>query len=87
MQNSPDVDRFVRNRWIWLACLDSESGTLWELRSSGFVPHAAESLLATIIGESATWYGGKRGFLPPVAIVSSPSATGDTGPRHSVEPT
>ena len=66
---NPAIERLVRNRWIWFACLDPESGTLYELRASGFVAHTAEHTLAVVAGESAAWYQGKRGFLPPVAIV------------------
>jgi uncharacterized protein len=62
------IERLVRHRWIWLACLDAESGTLWELRATGFVTHTPEHPLAVVAGESAAWYQGKRGFLPPVAI-------------------
>ena len=68
VQESPAIERLVTNRWIWLACLDTESGALWELRSNGFVPHSPEHALAVVTGESATWYQGKRGLLPPVAI-------------------
>jgi uncharacterized protein YbcC (UPF0753/DUF2309 family) len=74
LQANPTVERLVRNRWVWLACLDPESGALWELRHSGFVAHTAEHGLAAVAGGSAAWYQGKRGFLPPVAIVSSTSA-------------
>jgi uncharacterized protein len=87
VQNSPDVDRLVRNRWIWLACLDATSGTLWELKASGFVPHAAEHLLPAINGESASWYGGKRGLLAPVAIVPPASTRRDGGPRDAADRT
>ena len=73
VQGNPDIERLVRNRWIWLACLDAESGALWELRSTGFVAHTPEHALAVVTGESAAWYQGKRGFLPPVAIVRPPS--------------
>jgi uncharacterized protein YbcC (UPF0753/DUF2309 family) len=76
VQSNPGIERLVRNRWIWLACLDGESGTLWELRSRGFIPHAPQHALATVVGDSAAWYQGKRGFLSPVAIV--PSATSQT---------
>ena len=69
VQANPSIERLVRNRWIWLACLDTGSGALWEFRSTGFVPHTAEHALPIVTGESATWYQGKRGFLPPVAIV------------------
>jgi uncharacterized protein YbcC (UPF0753/DUF2309 family) len=69
VQGNPGIERLVRNRWIWLACLDPESEGLSELRPAGFVPHTPEHALATVAGESAAWYQGKRGFLPPVAIV------------------
>jgi uncharacterized protein YbcC (UPF0753/DUF2309 family) len=69
VEANPNIERLVRNRWVWLASLDPESGRLWELRSTGFVAHTAEHTLAVVKGESAAWYQGKRGFLPPVAIV------------------
>ncbi len=68
LQGNPSLDRLVRNRWIWLASLDPDTGALWEFRSTGFVPYLPEHPLATVAGESATWYQGKRGFLHPVAI-------------------
>ena len=66
---NPTLQRLVRNRWLWLACLDADSGALWELRSTGFVLHEPEHTLAVVAGDSASWYQGKRGFLPPVVIV------------------
>ena len=33
VEGNPAIERLVRHRWIWLACLDAESGTLWELRA------------------------------------------------------
>jgi uncharacterized protein YbcC (UPF0753/DUF2309 family) len=75
IERNPGVEQLVRNRWIWLACLDPESGAVSELRSGGFVAHAPEGPLRTVTGDSATWYQGKRGFLPPVSIVA-PAAGG-----------
>jgi hypothetical protein len=82
VEGNPAIERLVRRRWIWLACLDAESGTLWELRATGvpaeasakvgFVAHSPEHALAVVAGESAAWYQGKRGFLPPVAIRREP---------------
>jgi uncharacterized protein YbcC (UPF0753/DUF2309 family) len=69
VQAHPAIERLVANRWIWLACLDPESGALWELRAAGFVAHATQHALALVRGDSMAWYQGKRGFLPPVAIV------------------
>jgi uncharacterized protein len=73
MKANPTIERLVRHRWLWLACLDAESGALWELRANGFAPHTVEHALAMIAGESAAWYQGKRGFLAPVAILPEPS--------------
>ena len=67
LEQNAGIDRLVRNRWIWLACL--EEGTLWELRPDGYVRHEPRQPLPAIAGGSAAWYQGKRGFLPPVEIV------------------
>ncbi len=72
VEGNPAIERLVRHRWIWLACLDAESSTLWEMRAAGFVAHAPEHALAVVAGDSAAWYQGKRGFLPPVAILREP---------------
>ncbi|HYM26298.1 MAG TPA: putative inorganic carbon transporter subunit DabA, partial [Vicinamibacterales bacterium] len=72
--SNPSIERLVRNRWIWLACLDPASGTLWEKRSHGFVARAAERPLPVVTGDSADWYQGKRGFLPPAAITPAAHA-------------
>jgi uncharacterized protein YbcC (UPF0753/DUF2309 family) len=77
VQQHPAIERLVRNRWIWLACLDPESGRLWECRAGSFVPHRVEHPLLTVAGGSAAWYQGKRGFLPPVAIVDGARAAID----------
>ena len=69
VHDNPAIERLVRNRWIWLACLSPESGALWEFRSTGFIQHRPEHPLPTVTGDSASWYQGKRGFLSPVAIV------------------
>jgi uncharacterized protein YbcC (UPF0753/DUF2309 family) len=74
VQGNAAIDRLVRNRWIWLAHLDSDSGELWELRAAGFVRHVPQQPLAVVAGTSATWYQGKRGFLPPVALSPIPGA-------------
>ncbi len=72
---NPNLERLVRNRWIWIAALDPTSSTLVELRAAGFVPHRPSHELPVVVGESADWYHGKRGFLQPVAIVPRADAT------------
>jgi uncharacterized protein YbcC (UPF0753/DUF2309 family) len=68
LRANPSVDRLVRNRWIWLASLDPNSGAVAEFRSTGFVKRTPEQRLPVVAGTSADWYQGKHGFLPPVAI-------------------
>src|SRR5216117_2325183 len=38
VSGNAQIERLVRNRWIWLASLDAESGALSELGPTGFVP-------------------------------------------------
>ena len=73
VQQNTTIERLARNRWIWLAHLDSGSGEIWELRAEGFVRHVPQHPLGVVTGNSATWYQGKRGFLPPVALRAIPS--------------
>jgi uncharacterized protein YbcC (UPF0753/DUF2309 family) len=81
VESNPDIERLVRNRWIWLASLDVDSGGLWELRPAGFVAHALEHAPPTVAGGSAAWYQGKHGYLAPVVIVGADSsADGDVRP-------
>ena len=86
VEGNAGIERLVRNRWVWLACL-AGLRRLWELRSSGFVAHTSKQPLAVVVGESASWYQGKRGFLPPVAIVDPlhPERTSAPEPRHDGE--
>jgi hypothetical protein len=69
LNDNAAISRLVRNRWIWIACLDIKSGTLSEFRSAGFVQHTPKHPLQVVAGTSSVWYQGKRGFLAPVAIV------------------
>lgn len=71
VRNNPAIDRLVRNRWVWLACLDAASDALWELRASGFVQHLPGHALPVVTGDSAAWYEGKHGFIPPASIAGA----------------
>jgi uncharacterized protein YbcC (UPF0753/DUF2309 family) len=79
--SNPVIDRLVRHRWIWLASLDPASGALWEFRAGGFTAYTPEHPLPVVAGDSASWYQGKRGFLPPVAIRREPFEAGGRGAR------
>jgi uncharacterized protein YbcC (UPF0753/DUF2309 family) len=87
IDRSPSLAQLITNRWIWLACLDAESDRLWEWRSTGFVVHHVGQPLSVVTGDSASWYQGKRGFLPPVEIVGpaavTPEATESLGARST----
>jgi hypothetical protein len=74
LRDDPAIEQLVRNRWIWIACLDPDSGALSEWRPTGFARHVTEHALPVVTGESSNWYQGKSGFLAPVAIAPSPSA-------------
>jgi uncharacterized protein YbcC (UPF0753/DUF2309 family) len=67
----PAIERLVRNRWLWLASLDPDSGALSEMDQMGWRPQGVDQALPIVTGGSAAWYQGKRGFLAPVSIVAS----------------
>ena len=69
------LERLVRNRWVWIACLDPDSSALSEWRPTGFARHMPEHALPAVTGDSSDWYQGKRGFLPPVEIVPPSSVS------------
>lgn len=71
---NPALSQLVRNRWLWMACLDAHSSALWEMDSRDFVAYRPTDALPIIAGDSATWYRGKRGFVPPASIVSPTAA-------------
>jgi len=75
VQANPGIERLVRNRWCWLACLDPASDVLWEWRGNDFVQHTPQHALSVVTGGSAAWYSGKRGFLSPVSIVPAIDAS------------
>jgi uncharacterized protein YbcC (UPF0753/DUF2309 family) len=79
VEDNPVIERLARNRWIWLACVDPDSGVLSELRSTGFVPHKSKHGLPTVTGDSAAWYQGKRGFLSPATILPRQPVAPGTG--------
>jgi len=66
---NPALAQLVPNRWLWLACLDATSPALWEMEATDFVAYTARDPLPVVAGDSAAWYRGKRGFVPPASIV------------------
>src|SRR6516165_7127366 len=62
VHDNPAIERLVRNRWIWLACLEPGSTDLWEMDDRGWRRQASDQPLDRVRGDSAAWYQGKRGF-------------------------
>jgi hypothetical protein len=77
LRDNPSIDRLVRNRWIWLACLDPDSGAVSQFFSTGLVPHTPVHELPVVTGGSSEWYEGKRGFVPPAAIAPGPNGAAE----------
>jgi len=82
---NPAIDRLVRHRWVWLACLDERSGDLWEMRAAGFVRYEPGPAPPVVAGDSIAWYQGKRGFVPP-AVIRGERPADSTTPIASMEP-
>lgn len=75
LRGNPAIERLVRHRWVWLASLDPASGTVSEWQGGDFVARAPQCALPMVQGDSADWYRGRRGFLPPAAIVTRAAAS------------
>ncbi len=73
VESHPAIARLVRHRWIWLASLDPDDGAISEFTPDGFVRHTPRHPLPVVVGQSATWYAGKRGFVPP-AVIAAPTS-------------
>jgi uncharacterized protein YbcC (UPF0753/DUF2309 family) len=68
-----DLERLVRNRWIFLAALPPHENRLVELTPAGFEPYTPRYPVPTVRGHSADWYQGKRGHLRIARIDSAGS--------------
>jgi hypothetical protein len=63
IQAQADLERLVRNRWIFMAALMPHENRLVEITAEGFEPYAARYPVPTVRGDSLDWYRGKRGHL------------------------
>jgi uncharacterized protein YbcC (UPF0753/DUF2309 family) len=64
----PQLARLVRNRWVFLACLDPER-QLWEVQGDEFQRHEPAAKLARVDGPSENWFFGRDDHLDLVSIV------------------
>jgi len=74
LKRLPAVRRLLDGRWIFAACLDPNSGTLWLREPNGYRPWTTEAPLPSVIGDSAAWYRGRRDHLPIAEIVPPAAA-------------
>ncbi len=56
----------VGNGWIQFVSRDPESGSLAVFERGGFRPYVPESVERGVAQDSVSYYGGRRGHLPPV---------------------
>ena len=68
----PAVGRLVRNGWVHVACWppDRSLPEVYDPRHDRFTPHAVESTVLPVVGQSADWYGRSRDNLPPAVLRS-----------------
>ena len=71
---SDPLRRLVHHRWIFLAALDPDAGTLDEIDDGATRRHQVEHALRHLRGPSQEHYRGRRGHLPFVAVGSGSEA-------------
>lgn len=69
VEANPALARLVRNRWLWLAAFDGSPATVTEIGAAGAAADEPAYTLPVVVGDSAAWYQGKSGFVPPASIV------------------
>ena len=65
----PNFRRLLDRRWVFAACLDPGSSSLWTREATGWSAWTPEEPLTVFAGNSTAWYGGKREHLPIAALV------------------
>jgi hypothetical protein len=63
VRENADLERLVRNRWIFMAALAPNASGLVEMTAGAFEPYQARYPVPTVRGTSSDWYRGKRGHL------------------------
>ena len=64
IRDNPMLDRLIRNRWVFVACLDPGSSCLHEIDGDEAAPYEAESAVPHCDGDSFAVYHGKQEHLP-----------------------
>lgn len=68
----PAVRGLLDRRWLFVAALEPESGTLYLREASGYRAWVNEAAVPSVEGDSAAWYAGKRQHLPIAEIIAAP---------------
>ncbi|HVC08405.1 MAG TPA: DUF2309 domain-containing protein [Elusimicrobiota bacterium] len=74
LERLPTVRRLLDGRWIFAACLDPNSRALRLRGTDGYRPWTAQAPLPSVVGDSASWYRGRRDHLPIAEIIPPPEA-------------
>ncbi|MDE1977356.1 MAG: DUF2309 family protein, partial [Elusimicrobia bacterium] len=76
LKRLPDIRGLLDRRWMFAACLEPRSQALWLREKEGYRPWTPEAPLAAVVGDSFSWYSGKRGHLPIAEIIAPPAEKG-----------
>lgn len=66
----PAVRQLFTNAWVQLAAWDPEDGTISVFDGREFRPHVREQARLPVVDRSRSWYGGRRGHLPPAQVLA-----------------
>jgi len=80
----PAVKQLVVNRWVQLAAWDPAGEAMAVFENGRFVPFVPEMAQIPVVPESADWYRGHRGHLPP-ARVTRDTVAGSLRPRRKTD--
>jgi uncharacterized protein YbcC (UPF0753/DUF2309 family) len=63
MESNPAIGKLCRNRWVRLAVLDPDSGSLSVFQAGGFRPYVPQAGILPKANSSVDWYRGWRDHL------------------------
>jgi uncharacterized protein YbcC (UPF0753/DUF2309 family) len=79
----PGLNRLVVNGWIQLVAWSPDAGAMHVFRHNAFQPHTPEITEFPIVGRSAQFYAGKRGYLGCAHVTAAAEAT-SSGARNGL---
>ena len=64
MAANAELQQWVARRWLFLAALEPQGQTLWELGPAGVRRYEPGAGPPEVMPPSSNWFRGKRGHLP-----------------------